>query len=467
VTWWEVGEARECGPEETGEVCAGQTLISGYESCNAPAQSELIKLTDRTSTLQVIENESEAEGGVVNGGIVNGGADVFRLAACDDPENAHIAQLGTIDAPLADHLVQRIPAELQSLVTCPDGRLFGVVLGLHSLNQLFFNQEILENSDVKERLVASQIDLGQPLELEQLPLLLKALDEAGYERPLVIQDDPGTWSRFLIENIMVALSTRAYGYDSYKSFWARLAGGTAGPQTINLDLFEAALEFASRLAPYIQVAGNPLATIATTTDTARTRGVLTINGDWAAATLPSGLGFRRFPGTEGFYVYTTDVAVATRKRNEPLSLDATAPVVGLFKAITSAQVQTLFARRKYSLSPVTFVNGSTIAKPQDELFVVDGTALVGVPGLPSYVPYRTFDELESKVQDYMACLTEKKPSENAAASTSAILAKESRERCSGAYDELVDYVHDQYCTVISGSEDGCVDVSPLPRKEPR
>lgn len=147
-------------------------------------------------------------------------------------------------------------------------------------------------------------------------------------------------------------------------------------------------------------------------------------------------------------------------------------MLGWFKTITSADVQSTFSYQKHALSPVTSTDGETQAKSAAELFNLEGVSLRGVPGLPAYVPYFTFDDLETKVADYVKCVT--KESEYStrppplADLDAAKVAADARtdelvEACSGEFGELLTYVHDQYCEVISGSPDGCVEA---PAREP-
>lgn len=462
LTWWQTEPATQCGPDAVGEVCAGQTLTDGYEACTATAEVALVQQADRSDTLLAIKDKVASDGA-----IINGASDLVGMAACDGMEEPSIAQLGTLEVPDAEFLVDRTPAELQSLVTCPDGRRFGMVVGLHSLNQLFYNSSVLTSPEVLGRLADLQIDLNGPVDIRRLPSLLKALEDAGYHKPLVIKNDAGTWSRFLVENLMVGLSsTDAYGHNGYEHFWSRLSGGAGSDHTIDLTLFQEALDLAENLAPYIQTSSTPIADIA---DSTGQGGVFTIDGDWAVPSLPEGVDSRSFPGTEGYYVYTSDVAVVTRRHGGPLDVDITAPIIGWLKAITSAPVQADFARRKNALSPVTSADGATRAKTSDELFVVDGKRLVGIPGLPSYVPYRSFDLLEREIQGYMSCLVKgvSNLEQSSAGLSDEELAQQAAASCGEDHAQLLDYVREQYCTVISGTADGCVDVATRVRREPR
>lgn len=456
VTWWVAPEATTCSP---GEGCASQRLADGYESCgDGTSVVTFVNPGGRTLALEAVQNQDSGDIA-----IVNGRSDVFRMAACDGNSEPSVLDLGTFDNSVAPFVVDRLPEQLRPLVSCPDGRVFGVVLGLHSLNQLFYNRTLIERPDVQREFAERGIDFGSSLGIRQLPVILEALVAAGIAtKPLVIEGDPGTWSRFLIENVMVALAqTDPFDNDGYTGFWGGLVPGNHDPEKrINLNLFKEALEFIGQIAPYIGSSSNAL------DDVNAGRAVFTVTGDWEKPNYPS-LGTRRFFGTEGVYVYTSDVAVAMRSRGSAFTIDQTAPALGAMKAVTSAEVQAPFSREKNTVQVVTTRDGVTVAKAADELFVVDGVRLIGIPGLPSYVPYRSFDSLETKIADYMQCLvddgalgSERESDDTLVSSAPAAAGGVSVGRCSGPNDELVDYVRDEYCRVISDTGEGCSDVPP-------
>lgn len=452
LTWWRTDSSRQCIGDERGEVCAGQTLTNGYENSAGGAQAELAAVDNRAAVHDAIASETHGE---YDGAIVNGGSSIIGLAACETQSVALLAELAAPDTPTAKFFLDRTPAELRPLVTCPDGRLFGVVLGLHSLNQLFSNNEILDQPNVKSALGHHGLD-SKSFGTHELVDVMRALYEAGYAHPLVIEDDPGTWSRFIIENLMVALAgTDSYGNHRYEYFWSRLRSPKPG-LSIDLSLLEAALALASDVAPFIQTSTDAIAGI--TPIEGHDPGVFTVTGDWKIPELAPHLGARRFPGTESAYVYTTDVAVAIRQVTA--RLDVQDSMLGWFKAITSTDIQSRFALQKNAVSPVTTSGGQTRGKTREELFVVDGEHLVGIPGLPSYVPYLTFDNLEIRIEDYMRCLTQYSADHLTRVEQLDTIAAEARHSCETSHQRLITYVRHQYCTVISGSADGCIDATP-------
>jgi hypothetical protein len=435
-TWW---SKDACGQDGRGEACAAHELMDGYTACSEGK----VSLDHKLHREQTVEDIAYDHGG--DGSIINGGSDLFGLAGCgqDDPTLVHLAQLGTLENPTASFLTERLPAELESQVSC-DGKLFGAVLGLHSLNNLFYHEGLVE---------ALGIDVRGPISVTELPALLKRVSESDprYKKPLVIHSDGDTWSRFLIENLMVALSTPdVYGNHGYKNFWSRLSGGEVTSLRIDLTLFERALALAGELAPYIQKGSEHVDPIVYLEQGSN---VFTITGDWVVPDLPEYVKYRAFPGTEGIYVYTTDVAVVTRRAKEQTLVSNTDPIMGWLKATTFSDVQFNFGYAKNAISPITRDGDRTRAKTREELFVVDGVQLVGVPGLPSYVPYKTFDDMESKIESYMECLT-----------TTTMTPP--NQGCMRQHAALVDYIFDEYCKVISRRApelgERCLDLNTLP-----
>lgn len=435
-TWWKIDGS--CGQDGRGEACASHGLVDGYAACS----EGMVSLDQKLHRDETVKDIAYDNGG--DGSIINGGSDLFGLAGCGqtDPKLVHLAQLGTLKNPTASFLTERLPAELESQVTC-DGKLFGAVLGLHSLNNLFYHEGLVE---------ALGIDVSGPMDVTELPALLKRVSESDsrYKKPLLIHSDGDTWSRFLIENLMVALSTPdAYGNHGYKNFWSRLSGGEVTSLRIDLSLFERVLALASELAPYIQKGSEDVDPIVYLEQGSN---VFTITGDWVVPYLPEYVKYRAFPGTEGVYVYTTDVAVVTRRAEEHTLVSNTDPIMGWLKAATFSDFQFNFGYAKNAISPVTTDGNRTRAKTPEELFVVDGVQLVGIPGLPSYVPYKTFDDMESKIESYMECLT-----------TTTMTPP--NQGCIRQHAALVAYVLDEYCKVISrrAPELGnCLDVNMLP-----
>lgn len=441
-TWWKTESNDDCQTHD-GEGCAAQTLEQGYSACTPGAAAELVTKPSKDNTLTSVETPPAEP---ADGAIVNGGADVFRLARCQNPsETPKLASLGTLEAPAARFLVERTPTELRHLVTCPDGRLWGTVLGLHRLNQLFYNQSVMESEPVKAALRARGISFETTHDANGFLAVLEAVAKAGYEHPLRIPDDAGSWSRFLIENVMVAFGQPGLdGTAEYTHFWSRLSEGRqATDTTINLKLLGDTLDFARKVAKYIAPDSKAMASV-----TQGESAVFTVTGDWEVPNMGPELDVVPFPGTEHAYVYTADVAVATNKHGT--FLDATSPIVGWFKAVTSTTVQSQFSPKKHSLSPVVFDGGTTRAKRAGELFTIGGQSLLGIAGLPSYVPHLSFDNLGPNTRDYMRCLIDGYAANGTAASESL---------CKEEQDALTQYVFEQYCWVLTGTTSGCLEVT--------
>jgi hypothetical protein len=372
----------------------------------------------------------------------------------DDVTNPRIANLGTVERPVFPFLAERTPEPLRNLVTCK-GYQFGALLGLHRINQMFYNKAITERADISRALAEHNIDLAHAAELslDVLPVLLHVLHEHGFERPLLISNDSTTWSRLLVENMMVAVAEEqalegGITQDSYTAFWSELAKEThAQGHVVNMQPFNVALDRFEQLTKYAQytpsVAGK---SVLDRLSDETTGAVFTVTGDWEIPHMPSNLGVRPFPGTDNAYVYTADVAVVV-PTVEPL--DERHPMAGWLKAVTSSQAQTDYQRYKHSLEFLTFDNGRSRSKSPTDLFTVDGRQLRGYQGLPAYIPHSTFDELGSIIKKHMSCLVDNSDPSRSSATN-----------CTASNEELRKYVFDQYCHVLTGSHSGCTEKQP-------
>lgn len=446
-TWWRTdADALDC-ETRGGEACAARSLQHTYEEC-ANGNVDLVSMPSKTEALVQLE----VNAGPADGGIVNGRADVCRLVG-EDVSKPGLADLGTPDAPVLPFLAERTPSALRNLVSC-GGHQFGAILGLHRVNQLFYNTQITQRPDIEAELSQRGLNLtaAQGLQLDDLTRLLETMVELGFERPLLLSNDSTTWSRFLVENLMVAVSEAlAVGsnnpVDAYTDFWSELAKDTHDEGNfVNMFTFDQALERFESLSGYIQyVAVDANESVLHVLNAHSSSAVFTVTGDWEQPNMPSNVAVRPFPGTEKAYVYTADVVVAMPTK-EPLS--EAHPMATWFKAVTSAQAQSAYREYKHSLDVVTLVNGRSQSKQEQQLFTIDGTTLRGYQGLPAYIPHRTFDHLGSSIQRYMTCLVS-----NGSESGSP-------EACVAMRGELRNYVYDQYCSIITGSQTGCSERRP-------
>lgn len=490
ATWWKTvnhvtGSVEAQGRTESeaagGEVEAGLSLAEGYRTCSAGGEAVLttvppitlvehaegvereqgskeqtssttITLVGKEATLTALEQQAAdlrqtGKPGRYQGAIVNGGADILRLA-CRHSTRA-LESLGPSSIPIARFIGQRTPPELASLVTCPGSDVFGVILGLHRLNQLFYNERTLNT------LQCASLDAeGVRTRTKEsgVPGFLKALQslaDCGISRPLVITSASGSWSQLLIENLMVA----AAGKEGYEKFWGRLSPARFEPgehQTrsgdVNLDPFNSALRLAYDLAPFIQVADDSglRQRIACTDVDSSECGVFFVKGDWVVPDQPEYVKAVPFPGSEDVFVYTADVAVVTR-HTEPLP--NTDPMLGWLKAVSSAPVQAEYCANKHCLSVVTSRDGSTRAKTAAELFTVEGKRLQGVGGLPTYLPHESFDELDSRIAQFM----EAAMAATAKASQESVVPSHEPPDSAG-FTALSDYVRGEYCAILRQRE---------------
>jgi hypothetical protein len=455
-TWWQTDLADQDCESRGGEACAARSLEQSYAQCSG-GNVNLIHHSSKDETLSQLEKENNdrqrstpsAPPGsrMANGAIVNGRSDVCRLAG-DGSHAPGLANLGTIQAPALAFLNERTATPLRNLVTC-NGSQFGAILGLHRVNQLFYNEQITSLPTVVSGLAARGIDLASSAELRLSDLvpMLQTLQTFGYARPLLLSDDSTTWSRLLLENIMVAVAEDSAlqtnsPTDSYTAFWSKLA---KEPQSegnhVNMVPFDMALEHFEELSFYIQKV-SPSSESILDQLSANSTAIFTVTGDWERPNMPSDLAVRPFPGTDRAYVYTADVAVVMPTEEE---LTERHPMASWLKAVTSHQAQSKYHQYKHSLDFLEFTEGHSQSKDDTSLFTVDGKQLIGYQGLPAYIPHLTFDRLGSSIQQYMRCLVDASGTRDAVA------------QCATERATLRDYVFDQYCAVITNSKQACFE----------
>lgn len=478
LTWW---ETEHCDAQVGGEACAAQALKQGQEDCLGHSGGVAFLEQKRDPMIEGLMN-SQGESRAADAVIVNAGSDVHRLANCANQpgQSPAILSLGSAAGTIVPSIRDRIPEALMPLVSCPDGRIFASVLGLHRLNVLFFDQKVLAEPEIAEALVGlSETEPATQRFLTELELVAER-----HPKPLVIQDDPGSWSTFLFENVMAALGQEANQYEgnNYVTFWSRLptrdsqslafirgnndraednprtqtTGALEGrgvadlvPErrpSLNMTLIEKTLEYAEALAPYIRYTdGNSVdLLVRDSEDTPASAPVYAVTGDWASRHGSQRIGQRAFPGLDEVFVYTADVLALVNKGDGPLAIDD--PRIGLLHATTSAPVQDVYRRYKGSLSVVHSSGGHSTAKSADELFAEGGQQAHGIRGLPGYVPKDAFVALAKRVQSYMHCIIDRSDSEQL-------------ESCREASQALKQYIYAEYCTVISGSPIGCFPIT--------
>ncbi len=455
VCWWEVPQSGANCEEVGGEACAVEELQSTYNECTG-GTLHFKDRGDKEATLTDLENQTyypsdPAPQSYV--AIVNGGVDVERLA-----EKGKLASLGPIGQPIVDFLRDRTPEFLRSLVSY-QGQQYGVIVGLHRLNQFFYKTSITDQPEVAAALAAEGFDLRESpaFELNDLTVILKVLSEVSPEhsRPLLLADDAGALSTFVIENVMVAVAEKNRGFDpengytrfedGYTQFWSGLSNPPAsGVPKIDMGLFNEALEVVESLAQYIHLVptgGTPKESIVNLLSGDETGAVFTVAGDWEAAALPPSIETRAFPGTDDVYVYTADAAVVPQMEE---TLTEQHPAISFLKVVTSVTAHDSYDDSKHSLGPVTSINGVTEAKTAVQMF----KGFEPRAALPAYVPHLSFDDLEYKVGKYVKCLAElpgPPPSPD-------------QDPCGRA--ALSKYVYDQYCEVVTGPDGECT------RREP-
>jgi glucose/mannose transport system substrate-binding protein len=250
---------------------------------------------------------------------VNGGSDVLRWVQNRDPdEGTDVCALDRLRHE-TDWRDAYFPVALEPL-TC-HGNLYGLPVGIHHLNVLFYNRELF--AELVELGRASGLTLAEPGEMQSVDELLDLL--ANVEGlgattatgkpiiPLAIGNE-SEWPLTIIafENVLLSLGRRAY-----ETLWL---GGLESFDQKRADALRTSLvemlQVLRELYRYSDVTAQ-----VSWQDALRQVGageaLLTITGDWGFAQLDAEAAARvdtvTFPGTAGRFVYTPDSFAVPRE----------------------------------------------------------------------------------------------------------------------------------------------------------
>jgi ABC-type glycerol-3-phosphate transport system substrate-binding protein len=249
---------------------------------------------------------------------VNGGSDVLRWVQNRDAEGTDVCAL--------DRLRDRygwsdsyFPVALEPL-SC-HGNLYGLPVGIHHLNVLFYNRELFANLVRLARAKGLQlVEPGQMQSVDELLATLARVAELGATTPTGKPLQPlaiGTESEWPLtivafENVLLSL-----GHNAYQTLWM---GGLETADTKRAAQLRGSLtEMLSvlrELRSYTDVS-----TRLSWQDALRQVGsgeaLLTITGDWGYAQLDpeatAGVDTVTFPGTADKFVYTPDSFAVPRE----------------------------------------------------------------------------------------------------------------------------------------------------------
>jgi ABC-type glycerol-3-phosphate transport system substrate-binding protein len=252
---------------------------------------------------------------------VNGGSDVLRWVQNRPLDATDVCSLD----PLRDsygYAAAYFPSALAPL-TC-QGRLYGLPVGIHHLNVLFYNRRLFAELATQSR--ARGIELKEPSQLGSTYELLTELlqiSELGAVTPSgkpLVPLAVGTQSEWPLmvvafENVLLSL-----GRDSYEALWM---GGLENADALRAGELRATLEELMRILRALR-GFSDFSARASWQDAVRQVGageaLMTITGDWGFAQLEpetvDDVQTTPFPGTADSFVYTPDSFAVPRELNK-------------------------------------------------------------------------------------------------------------------------------------------------------
>jgi len=249
---------------------------------------------------------------------VNGGSDVLRWVKDRAPDATDVCALDTLRDD--SHWSRRYFPEALGPLTC-HGNLYGLPVGIHHLNVLFYNRELWNT--LAERARANGVELLDPAELKTPYELLAQLRQVSELHvaassgkqivPLAIGTE-SEWPLTIIafENVLLSL-----GRDAYETLW--MGGLAAASEQRRTELREALEEMLSVLR--VLRGFSDLSASVGWQDALRQVGageaLMTITGDWGFVQLDSEMLANvetvSFPGTASSFVYTPDSFAVPRE----------------------------------------------------------------------------------------------------------------------------------------------------------
>jgi glucose/mannose transport system substrate-binding protein len=250
---------------------------------------------------------------------VNGGSDVLRwVQNRDSDEGTDVCALDRLGRE-TDWRDVYFPVALEPL-TC-HGNLYGLPVGIHHLNVLFYNREVF--AELVELGRASGLTLTEPGQMQSVDELLELLASVEALGATTATGEPliplaiGTesaWPLTIIafENVLLSL-----GREAYKTLWL---GGLENFDQKQADALRTSLvemlQVLRELHRYSDVTA-PVSWQDALRQVGAGEALLTITGDWGFAQLDAEAAARvdtvTFPGTAGRFVYTPDSFAVPRE----------------------------------------------------------------------------------------------------------------------------------------------------------
>lgn len=408
LTWWQIAE---CGKQ-----CQESAYDINNENRRPDAEADAVNVVqvahdrcgnNRTGATPLVvtnlespnELRSQVDAGVPDANPdsttlvhLNAGSDVWSFAGCKDLTKRKLAPLGTWQT---SPLTERIPPILRDKVSCrddPSGAFYAVPVGIHRLNVLIYNRDVLDRHDLK------------PEELVDFPAFLAALHNIEVDdgtqlpkvKPIVVPGDLWPMSLLLAENVMLAV----VGKEAFEAHWEWKANGETSD---GVDLPPPVQESLAAMAPFVHLpdcedgSGEACSRADAIEEVKRGRAAFTVMGDWVIPDLKDSphVGAMPFPGTKPYFVYTADVlAVPT----PPAGLDPNDAAFGVLKSVTSAGTQQEYSVAKHSRAITRDSNGRSV-------FNEEGVLFDGIP-VPSLTLFAKTDVENKDFQERLGELVE-------------------------------------------------------------
>lgn len=371
--WLALLGALACGQElelgrcdATAEACQSEVRIATWWGVEASYLTALSQNLNTETTLTWVPSQTTGIGKTAHVNFVtaalsrpepvpfdalllNNGLDVYALAGCNDagpesllPLNREFSETWVADA---------FPAPIVETLTCDNGNLYALPVGLHQINHVVYNAELFRRLSAQtglpppgqwsfEDLVgasealaglmegsaledgAAESSAGEGVATESNPSDRGAADAdapatAGAQRSVfAVPDEDDMFSLFFIENVMFATAggvARSSGEQEelYASFWRGEASGAE-------RLVERTLDNVLRLSPFFN--SDPIDNRDVALDRVKAgQAAMMVIGDWVLAgevERDERLGSMTFPGTQDHWMVSADVfAVPNREEN--------------------------------------------------------------------------------------------------------------------------------------------------------
>lgn len=249
---------------------------------------------------------------------VNGGNDVLRWVEGRDPETTDVCALDRLRDTYG-WTRDYFESALRPL-SCR-GNLYGLPVGIHHLNVLFYNHKLF--AELQERAREHDVELREPSELSGTSELLAELRQVAALSPQTVDGEPivplaigaqSEWPLTIVafENVLLSL-----GNEAYETLWQGGLIGDDGTRSAALrrDL-ERMVELLQQLAEVSNL-DRQLPWQSALKQVESGQALMTVTGDWGWAQLsdaaPDSVTTVSFPGTSGVFVYTPDSFAVPRE----------------------------------------------------------------------------------------------------------------------------------------------------------